>query len=278
VSDLSEVETVLVSTVTQAIYPDGTAAASAVGNPCRIYRGWPVPGSLDADLKAGVVNISVFSLDQEQNVTRYTTDWLEIPSPPVRLTLTVAGNNVTVAGTPSSPLNAAVLVNQKAYVYPLQATDTPTSIATALAALINADTPATSLGPVITVTTFRTLQTRIGAVGTVVQEVKRQKKFFRITLWCNSPALRDAVAAVVDPALSSLTFLSLPDGTGGRIRYERTHPDDMAQKVLLYRRDLVYSVEYGTTNTQKAAEVVSEIITVSGGLDPTSPPVETINV
>ena len=62
-------------------------------------------------------------------------------------------------------------------------------------------------------------------------------------LWCNTPAIRDAVAAVVDPALSSLTFISLPDGTGGRIRYERAHPDDRAQKVLLYRRDLVYSVE-----------------------------------
>src|SRR5919198_514841 len=70
-------------------------------------------------------------------------------STPIRLTLTVAGNTVTVAGTPSSPLNAAVLVNGKAYIYPLQANDTATSIATALAALINADTPASSSGEVV---------------------------------------------------------------------------------------------------------------------------------
>ena len=277
-ADLSDVEQAIVSAITQMVYPNGTAGDSVAGQPCKVYRGWPVPANLDADMKAGIVNISVFPLDAEQNLTRYTTDWQELPSPPITLTMTASGSTVTVAGTPRCPLNAAVLVNSKAFIYPLQATDTPTSIATALAALISAVTPASSSGPVITVAGATKLETRIGSVGTVIQEVKRQKKSFRITLWCNSPLVRDAVARIIDPGLSGMTFINLPDGTAGRIRYERTHTDDVPQKTLLYRRDLVYSVEYGTTIAQTAAAVVSEIINISGGQDGNGPVIKTVNL
>jgi hypothetical protein len=277
-AELSEVEQILVSTITQLVYPNGTAAASAVGQPCKVYRGWPIPTNLTADLKANFVNISVFPLDVEQNLTRYTTEWQELPSPPISLTMTVTGQTVTIAGMPTCPLNVAVMVNSKAYIYSLQATDTPTSIATALAALISADTPASSTGPVITVPDATNLTTRIGAVGTVIQEVKRQKKSFRISIWCNNPLIRDAVARTIDAPLASLTFINLPDGTAGRIRYERTHTDDVPEKALLFRRDFVYSVEYGTTITQKAAEVVSEIINVSGGQDGNGRVIATINI
>lgn len=270
-ADLSDVENVLVSLITQIVYPNGTAADSAVGQPCRVFRGWPIPANLDADLKADVVNISVFPLDMEQNLTRYSPDWHELPDPPVRLTMSVTGQTVTIGGVTSCPLNAAILVEGKAYVHPLQATDTPTSIATALAALISVDTPATSAGGVVTVPGAKKLEARLGRVGTVIQEIKRQKKGFRITLWCNSPQVRDAVARVIDPGLASLTFVSLPDGTTGRLRYERTHAEDGAQKSRLYRRDLVYSVEYATTVAQKAAAVVGEAINLSGGLDPSNP-------
>lgn len=277
-ADQSEIESTLVSLITQMVYPNGTAASSVAGQPCKIYRGWPTRHNLDADVRAGITNISVFPLDAEQNLTRYPTEWQELPSPPIKLTLTVVGQTITVGGTPSCPLNAAVLVNKKAYVYPLQATDTPTSIATALAALINANTSASSSGPVITVPGATNLATRIGSVGSVIQEVKRQKKSFRITIWCNNPLVRDAVSKVIDPQLARLTFISLPDGSGGRIRYERSHTDDVPQKALLFRRDLVYSVEYGTTITQWAAAVVSEVINLSGGLDTNDPAIATIHI
>ncbi len=277
-ADQSDVESTLVALITQAIYPNGTAAASAGGQPCRIYRGWAARHNLDADLKAGVVNVTVFPLDPEQNLTRYPTEWQELPLAPIKLSMTVAGQTVIVAGTPTCPLNAAVLVNKKAYVYPLQAIDTPTSIATALAAVISADTSASSSGPVITVPGVTNLETRIGSVGTIIQEVRRQKKSFAITIWCNDPLVRDAVSKGIDPALAALTFINLPDGSGGRIRYERTHTDDVPQKALLFKRTLIYSVEYGTTISRTSAAVVSEIIEVSGGQDGNAPVIATINI
>jgi hypothetical protein len=82
----------------------------------------------------------------------------------------------------------------------------------------------------------------------------------------------------VDVALAAITFLSLPDGTGGRLLYERSRVSDRVEREGLYRRDLFYSVEYGTTETQAAAEVVSEIFNITGGLDPSAPPVKTINI
>lgn len=255
--DLSDVENVLVSLVTQIVYPNGTAAPSATGDDIKVYRGWPMQPNLDADLKDGIVNISVFPIDPEQNVTRYAPEWMEIPSPPVTLTMTVAGQTVTVGGKPCCPLNAAVIVNDKAFVHPLQATDTPTSIATALAAAINTTFAASSSGAVITVPGATKLEARLGSVGNIVQEIKRQKRSFRITIWCNSPLVRDAVGKVIDPALASLTNIALTDGTVGRLLYVRTHPDDGAQKARLYRRDLVYSVEYATTITRRAAQIVA---------------------
>ena len=267
----------MVSVLTQIVYPNGTAADSATGDPIKVFRGWPIPAGLDADLKAGIVNISVFPMDAEQNVTRYPREWMEIPSPPITLTMAVAGQTVTIGGTPRCPLNAAIFVDGMAFVHPLQATDTPTSIATALASLIGT-WQASSSGPVVTVPGATKLQARIGAVGIIVQELKRQKKGFRISLWCNDPLVRDALAAVIDPALSDLTFLSLSDGTSGRIRYDRTHTIDNAQKVGLYRRDFDYSVEYATTNVQRVAEIVAENIDLATGTDEVNPVIKHITI
>ncbi len=44
-----------------------------------------------------------------------------------------------------------------------------------------------------------------------------------------------------------MAFVSLSDGTQGRLIYAGTVVFDQSQDALLYRRDLLYSVEYATT-------------------------------
>ncbi len=342
-ADISDVENVLVSTLTQAIYPNGTGEPSIINSPCRIpYRGWPAPSALDQDLAAGMVNVTVFPQDNEQNVTRYQPRWYPLPVSSPALTLSVSGNTITVGGAVSSPLNAAAIVNGVAHVYAVQPGDTLTSIAAALAALINQNIPATSSGPVITIddsvpavpgvylqesgplssrfggallpsmagfwsikglslkvgkawkkrfggavlpsiaacwpTPSVGIVARVGAVGSAVQELKRQKRSFQITFWCPTLALRDAIVAPCDAALAALTWLSLPDGTAARLRSQKTFVTDRAEKQALFRRDLIYSVEYGTTQLQTAAQVVAQMFNISGGVDPSAPAIETFSI
>ena len=277
-AELSEVEQLLVSVIAAALYPRGTAAASVAGVPVKIYRGWPAPGGLDADLRVGSATVTVFPLDSETNSTRYLNDWYEVASPPLTLAPAVGGQTVTLAGTPCCPCNAALVVDGHAFVHPVQATDTPASIATALAVLVSGTTPATSSGNIITIPGAAKIAARAGAVGSIVQELKRQKKLFRVTAWCPDPATRDTLAATIDAALAAVTFLTLPDGTAGRLRYERSRTDDAPQKAALYRRDLEYSVEYATTTARRAAAVVAEQFSLTGGPDPAAPPVATFAV
>lgn len=262
-ADCSDIESVLVCVLAQIAYPNGTGAASITGDKIKVFRGWPIPSTLDGDLTAGVVNISVFPMDAEQNATRFSTDWFQLPVPQISLTATVSGTTVTFAGTACCPVNAAVVVNGKAFVYPLQATDTPTSVATALAALIGTTFAASSVGPVLTIPSATRLEARLGTVADIVQEVKRQKKSFRITVWCNGPLVRDAIATQIDSALSALTDIALTDGSTGRIRYQRTRSIDTSQKSMLYRRDFEYTVEYPTTVCRRAATIVAEQLNVT---------------
>jgi hypothetical protein len=341
-ADVSDIENVLAATLTQTIYPNGTGNPSIVGAPCKIYRGWPIPANLDKDLAAGKINISVFPQDNEQRTTRYPKKWYTLPFATPQLELIVEGNTITVAGTPSSPLNAAAIVNGTAYVYPVQVSDTVVSIATGLAALINVNTPATSEGAVISIDDaipqnspmelsesgplsrrfggailasmagywpFRSmnlglsgfwrkrfggviessmaayfptpsvhLAARVGAVVPIVQEVKRQKRGFQITFWCPTPALRDAIVPPCDLVLANTDFLTLPDGTAGRLLYERTLVSDRVEREGLYRRDLFYSVEYGTTQSGTAAQIVAQIFSLSGGLDPSAPAIKAFSI
>lgn len=267
-ADLSDVENALVAVVAQVFYPNGTGQPSALGAPVRIYRGWPSKPELETDLRSGAVNVSVYALNRERSVTRFQNNWrlLSGPAEPT-LTLTVSGNTVTVGGTVAVPQNAAVIVNgASGYSYALQETDTPTTIATALVSLINADNAdAFSSGPVITVPGAVSLVGRAGTFGNSLRELKRQRRDIQIALWASTPSLRDQVAILLDPALAAMEFIALADGTAGRMVYVGSPHDDTVQKEILYRRNLIYSVEYGTTQSRNDAAIIVPVVNEFGG-------------
>jgi hypothetical protein len=307
--DISDVEEAIKSLLTQLAYPLGTANPSAVldanGVPhaTQIYRGWPQPTQVDIDMSKGTVDVSVFPTHVEQNVTRYSLAYDVLPLPAPTLTLTAgvsSGGNLVlesggdfllenggklelegnpclvVGGTVEVPQNVAAIVNGVGYSYAVQQADTLTSIATALAALINVNTPATSSGPIISIPTAYSIKPRIGVVGTALQEVARQKRNVMITLWCPTPELRDNAAKLFDPVLKSTQFLSMPDGTQCRLIYMSSPVTDTVQKEEIYRRDLIYSCEFGTTIAIQAPTVTVEEINLTGGLDPAGGVFETI--
>jgi hypothetical protein len=284
-ADLSDVENALVAVIAQVFYPAGTAQPSALGVPVRIYRGWPSKPELESDLRSGAVNVSVYALNRERVVTRFQTNWRLLTGPPApTLTFAVSGNTITVGGTVTVPQNAAVIVDNglregsAGYSYALQPADTPTTIATALAALITAGYPGTtSSGPVITVPGAARLVGRAGTFGSSIRELKRQRRDIQIALWASTPGLRDQVAILLDPALAALEFIALADGTAGRLVYVGSPHDDTVQKEILYRRNLIYSVEYGTTQTRSDAAIIVPVIDIAGGFSrSTTTPIKTI--
>lgn len=251
-ADESDIEAGLVALVGQACYPN------AQGIPVKVYRGWPVPAQLDADLAAGVVNVSVYPSDAESKTTRHLPRWVDLPVAPPTLALTASGNTVTVSGT-AGRSNAAVAANGLTYVYPVSPADTPQTVAQGLAALIPGATPS---GAVLTVP-GATVTARVGGFGTSVRELKRQKKGYQITVWAGTPELRDAVAPLADAALAAVDDLPLPDGFSARLLYERSRSSDRAEKDGLYRRDLFYSAEFSTTQSATAAQVTAETQTIT---------------
>lgn len=246
-ADQSDVEAALVGAVTAALYPDGTGTASSVGATCRIFRGWPNAAALDADLAAGRANVTVFPVEGAvRNTTRYANEWQAV-APTPSLTARVSGASATFAGRADPGQLAGVLVDGAAFIHRTVPGDTPELVAAVLADAVRARRIALLSGATLTVPGAVRLVARTGADAAALLEVRRQEQSFRLTAWCPSPDLRDAVCGRIDAVLSAARFLGLADGSTGRHRFLSTATFDRSQDAQLYRRDLTYAVDYPTT-------------------------------
>lgn len=264
-ADITDVSNALVTVIAGIVYPNGTSQPSITGAPVLVYQGWPDAVQLRTDLAAGKVHVSVFP---QPNMLRIVdsamSDW-STPSAPVNtITLTLSGQTVTVGGTVSTPQNAALVVDNKAYVYAVQAGDTLASIATALAALVNVDQTATAAGAVVTIPGAKYISPRVGGQGVAVRETRRQEQGYQITVWANCFDQRDPIAAAIDSALSGIPHLTLADQSAA-LRFKSSRQDDSQQKEGIYRRDLMYAVEFSTFASQTLMQITATIENVSAG-------------
>jgi hypothetical protein len=275
-ADVSDVSNALVTLIAQTLYPNGIGQASAITAPVRVFPGWPNPQQLDADLTAGVVNVSVYPTQIERNTTRYPkNDFQDLAINATTLTLTINAQQITVGGAMPTTFyaqNVMAMVSGVPYVYATQSGDTLTSIATALAALIPG---ASSVGAVVTVPNGKPITAaRVGTIGTRISEVRRQERVFMLGFWAPTPALRDSAAAIIDLTLAGITFLTLADGSAARLIYRSSTITDTLEKSKLYRRDLNYAIEYATTQIDSDVQVnqiqVNEGVNVTGATTTTS--------
>lgn len=262
-ADLTDVGNALVAIAAQTLYPNGTGQPSAAGFGIRVYQGWPNPQQLDDDLKAGVAHVSIYPRPEERNTTRYSKDWKQQALNATTLTLTINGQQITVGGTvpaANNPQNVAVVANGQSFTYAATSSDTLTGIATALATLISASIAGTSnAGPVITLpSSARISAARVGGTGTLIRELRRQERLFQVSVWADTPDHRDAVVQPLDVAMAATPFLAMTDQMAARLIYKSSPVNDGYQKDKLYRRDLFYTVEYATTQTTAATQIVTE--------------------
>ena len=244
--DLADVEDEFVRLIVTTLYPNGTDAASILGTPSRVYRGWPSPSGLNADLLSGVVNVTVSpDTDPGTTTTRYALEWTAPRNAPT-LTAMVEGRTVSIAGTATSDHVFGVLVDDTTYVYQVRHGDTPAITAANVAAMIRSTRPVHLSGATFTIPEATRLIARVVTIGTGFREVRRQTRDLRIIAWCPSPHARDRSVSAIDQALARLAFLTLADDVKVRITYKGTSVYDQAQNSHLYRRDLIYAAEYPT--------------------------------
>ena len=256
-ADQSDIEAALVEIAATALYPDGTGEPSVCACPCRVYRGWPNAAALDSDLAAGIVNVSVFPIARHvRNTTRWLDTTLSVTTVAPTLAITVAGDTATVTGVASVGQVAGLLIDSAGFAYRLMPGDYPALVAANLSVLVRATRPASLSGASLTNPSAARVIGRVVADATGLEELRRQSQRFRITCWCPSPDTRDIAAAAIDEALAALTFLTLPDGTSARLRFGQGDALDQSQNAALYRRDLVYDVEYATTRRAALPEML----------------------
>lgn len=245
-----------------AAYMPGTVATGPTGL-VRMMRGWPPSTALEQDIRPipgvsqPIANVSVqIDASMSRNTTRYMTQFQTVPAGPVTLVLAARGTVVTVNGTPAVGQVCGILVGPSGravgYAYRIQAGDTCVLIATALAALIPG---ATASGVIVTLPTDL-LTARVVQDATALQEVRRQEAAFRIVVFAPTPSVRDALSAAIDLAIAPMALIGLPDGSTCYVRYVRTFVMDASAQSFVWRRDLLYLVEYPTVLTSSVPEML----------------------
>jgi hypothetical protein len=264
-ADQADVESALAAIVANALYPNGAGVPSVTGNVCRIYRGFPNTPALDADLAAGVVNISVMAgTGAVKNVTRYPRRWVSVAPVAQVLSVAVVGQGAVFSGSCAVGQLAGIKVNGVVYPYAVQGNDSPATVASNIAVLLRAAGWVVDYaGATVGVPGAETFTARVVSGAGSLQEIKRQQQDFKISLWCPDPASRDAVAPVIDEALADLKFIPLADGSYARLVFAGSMAEDNAADATLYRRDLTYGAEYPTTLAQMTPAMLFGLTTVT---------------
>ncbi len=267
-ADISDVEKALVEAVVAVVYPNGTSNPSMTGGNVRIYRGWPSPDGLNADLAVGILNVSVFSDPKStRDTTRYPRIWKPGASVATTLAVTLTDGAATFSGTGGVGQNAGVLVDAVGYAVAVGANDTPATVADSLARQIDG---AVANGAILSVPSSPITAARVEGSGVVWQETRRQEQMITVSFWCADPESRDSLTGAVDATLSQVDWLSLPDGSCARLLYKGTNVTDASENADLYRRDLSYTTEFPTIVQQTVAAMVFGTTTISLDVAPTT--------
>lgn len=267
-ADLSDVINVLATLASVALYPNGVSQPSAAGVTVAVVPGWPIPKQLDEIIAAGNAMVSVYQMTgMGKNTNRFLgDDDSQNVIPIAKLTLTVFGNTVTVGGTINPGEAATVRVNYLPYSYAVKQGDTVDTIAASLAALIPG---ASTSGYIISINGAFEIETAVSVPVSMQQEIGRQSQVFMITAWAPTPAARDAITKAMDLSFKQQPRIVMPDNTWARLLYRGTIEQDTLQKQRIYRRNLLYEVEYALMLTQTEQTVTDfGISTSANGASP----------
>lgn len=263
-ADLSDVTAYLAQTAANAAYPNGTTFGSIAGMDCRVYEGWPIPDQLDLDMTGymmdntqtppvkvprpggPVANVSVFPMAGTGVTTYQLLDHTYLITPPaINLSLSVNGTTITVTGQPAAGEYITVVADD-AYIFS-QTGVTTSALLAALATQAQAQYPSTtSTNNTITIPVGHLMVVRQGGAAVQGKVTHRQRHCVMVTVWAPTSSVRNTLSSAVDVAIKNNIKVSMPDTSEAVVRYNRTMVSDLQTPEAIYRRDLIYEVEYAT--------------------------------
>jgi len=278
-ADIDDVSNAIASLVSTAVYPNGISQPSISGAQVRIFPGWPIPAQLDADMAAGVSNVSIFPMAGATATPFQILDEFYTIVPPVHgMVVSVVGNAVTLTGTSGSTEFCALVLDKK-YAFS-ETGSTSAVILSALLSDISAIYPSSSIsGNTLTISGAAFVVARVGSQGTLGRVVHRQRQGIMVTVWAPLPATRTVLASAVSVSLSANVRVSLPDTSQMILVYNRTSVIDTWEAMTIYRRDMIIDAEYATIeqfpgvevtaveNTLSTKDTVTGTVTVARQLD-----------
>lgn len=293
-ADLSDVTNYLAHAAASAVYPNGTGQPSVANMDVRIYEGWPNGAQLDLDLGGQMMNtarppvavarpggpaanVSVYPMNGSTAAPFQILDNVYTLIPPVfGLTLTVTGvpgdaNNtvggyptVTIAGQPAAGEYVTLIVD-RGHVYSATGVSTASIIAQLVAQALPLYPGTTSTGTTITVPASFDFTARQGAPGTLAKVTHRQHHEVMLSIWAPNHTARATIAAAIDVALKSKIMVALSDTSAAKVCYSRTNTTDEQTLITLYRRDLIYEIEYATLQQFPGYVITSTTLNVQAG-------------
>jgi hypothetical protein len=261
-ADLSDVTAYLAQAASAAIYPSGTSQPSVAAMDCRIFEGWPIPDQLDRDMlgqmlsgtppmpvtRPGgtVANISVFPMPGTGIAVYQQQDNTYVITPPaITSTFTLVGNVITVSGQ-IAPGEYLTLVIDDAVVCSQSGANAGAMIPALAAQAVAAGYAASSTPTTLTIPFGHSLVVRQGGTAVLGKVTHRQRQPVMVSVWSPTQAVRATLASAIDNALKQKIKVTMPDTSQALVIYSRTNVLDDRQSTAIYRRDLIYDVEYAT--------------------------------
>lgn len=259
---IDDISRYLARRVAGVLYPGGFRLPAIVNAPVKIYPGWPEPAALLQDIETGGVHVSVWPLPAERKVNSalgrpYRLKEKGTPT----LQLTVNGSIITVSGMTSALTHVCIKLDNRLFSASFHAGKTAAEVADVLHAKLPRSF---TIGPCIYVLMVEHISVSVTTAGTAVRELRRQIKDFQITVWAPTPHLRNRVGCAIDEVLSERCTVDLEDGAPAQLFYTRQFDTDTAENWHVYRRDLIFSINYATTQAISAPEVTDIAVTVNG--------------
>lgn len=280
-ADLSDITAYLATQAALAVYPNGTGNPSVANMDVHVFEGWPIAAQLDLDVRGLQIispgmaptprpggpcaDVSVYPMPGATAEPYQIQDETYVVAEPVfGMSASVAGDVITITGQPNTG-EYLTLVADRTFVFSATGANTA-AILSSLATQAGADyAGVSSTSTTLTVPFKYALTVRIGGVGVLGKATHRQRHGVMLTTWAPDPTARTKIAAAIDNLLKRTIIATMPDTSQARIVYSKTILTDEMQQATVYRRDLVFDVDYATVFEFPGYVITSFTVDVAGG-------------